>query len=425
MNEIIKELAKEARGLTAPNTEPAEKKGLPDGSPFSLELASYPDIVIRKEGRRTVKTLAIMPSVGTIFIKTQAMSKGEPVGEPDSSVADENAYKNFTAGMPDVWLPDGFWTRKIMGGTGFFRALLSIFNDSTVSEMIRKKAFPAGTDVIDAYVADDNFERLVEVYSESPALYTEFVDKKKAFLLLAKEYLFCAELKECFGLDGIRFFLNEYEKSPVWLTWSNDQYNSSDLARWRCDHVIPRFPMKLRSFTNYVLYEMIRMGYASNPAVFFETWDDTLQMEMLVYGKVRDKYPKSLLTLHKQLSYKTAMMQEEIDEKKLSERLAETKKYEGVFNGLAFIAPTSRQDFYNEALAQANCLASYVDKVINGDCQIMFVRKKDDVETSYITLSVVSGRPVEAKYANNVEISVHDRVTINEWFDRVSSKKGA
>ena len=88
-----------------------------------------------------------------------------------------------------------------------------------------------------------------------------------------------------------------------------------------------------------------------------------------------------------------------------------------------FVAPKSRQDFLDEAIAQANCLAGYVDKVINGDCLIMFVRKKEEPEKSYITLSVKGGRAMEAKYANNAPISGKDRLVIEQWFDRALYEK--
>lgn len=425
MSEAIKKLAKEAQMLidAGSSGKGAADGGFPPDSPFSLELASYPDIVIRKEGKRNIKSLVIMPSVGAVFIKTQALSKGIPTGEAESSVPDENEYRNFVSGMPDIRLPDGFWTKKVSGGISFFREVLELFEDPMVMEMIRKRMFPEDVDVLeDRRSFTSRYNLLAAAYSEYPGLYSELKDTEKSFSLLVQEIPFCNEIRDAFGIDGLRAFLREYEKTPLWLIPPETDYSETGgiHRKWRYRPVLPQFPMKAKSFTNYVLYESFRMGYAKDINSFFEEWNDTLQMEMTLYGKIRDKYPGSLPTVHRQLAYKTSMMNQEIDEKRLEERLKEVSVYEGKYRGLVFKAPECRQDFYDEAVAQANCLASYVSRVIDGDCQIMFVRKEESPESSYITLSVKNGRPQEAKYADNADIKAHDRFIIEKWFEKCS-----
>lgn len=320
MSEAIKKLAKEAQMLIDAGSggKGAADGELPPDSPFSLELASYPDIVIRKEGKRNIKSLVIMPSVGAVFIKTQALSKGIPSGEAESSVPDENEYRNFVSGMPDIRLPDGFWTKKVYGGISFFREVLELFEDPIVMEMIRKRMFPENVDVLeDRRNFTSCCSLLAAAYSEYPGLYSELKDTEKSFSLLVREIPFCNEIRDAFGIDGLRAFLREYEKTPLWLIPPKTDYSETGgiHRKWSYRPTLPQFPMKAKSFINYVLYEPLRMGYAKNINRFFEEWNDTLQMEMELYGKIRDKYPESLPTVHRQLAYKTSMMKQEIDEK--------------------------------------------------------------------------------------------------------------
>lgn len=53
--------------------------------------------------------------------------------------------------------------------------------------------------------------------------------------------------------------------------------------------------------------------------------------------------------------------------------------------------PNSTQDIKDESVSQNNCVASYIDKVIDGECHILFLRKKDNPSQSLITIEIRNG----------------------------------
>ena len=60
------------------------------------------------------------------------------------------------------------------------------------------------------------------------------------------------------------------------------------------------------------------------------------------------------------------------------------------------VIPQTRDDFKAEADAQHNCVYSmYLEKVINGDTHVVFVRRKDNPTRSLITCEVRNGRIVQ------------------------------
>lgn len=57
------------------------------------------------------------------------------------------------------------------------------------------------------------------------------------------------------------------------------------------------------------------------------------------------------------------------------------------------VIPTTREEFKAEAEAQSNCVyRMYLPEVLNGRTNIVFIRKKTDIENSYITCEVYEGK---------------------------------
>lgn len=69
------------------------------------------------------------------------------------------------------------------------------------------------------------------------------------------------------------------------------------------------------------------------------------------------------------------------------------------------VIPTTQKEFIDEGTNQHNCVARvYLPKVINGETNVVFVRKKDALDTSYITCEVSDGRILQflLKYNKHV-----------------------
>ena len=152
-----------------------------------------------------------------------------------------------------------------------------------------------------------------------------------------------------------------------------------------------------------------------NISQFFRTWIDTLDMQYQLYEKIKEKYPDDLLLLHNQLSYKCACMKQQIDERKFARQVEKASMYEGSYKGFVFIAPKKQQDLLDEAIAQTNCLAGYVNKFTNGDCIILFMRKKEAPERSYATVEIIGLDVVQAELKRNIKLGLEEKAILCEW----------
>ena len=50
-----------------------------------------------------------------------------------------------------------------------------------------------------------------------------------------------------------------------------------------------------------------------------------------------------------------------------------------------------------ESRQMSNCVRTYIDKIVNQNCQIYFMRKKEEQEKSFVTIEVVNGKVVQAR----------------------------
>lgn len=75
------------------------------------------------------------------------------------------------------------------------------------------------------------------------------------------------------------------------------------------------------------------------------------------------------------------------------------------------VIPTKEEQFKEEGKIQHNCVYSaYYPRVIDGKTNVVFIRKKDDVNTPYITCEVQNGRIIQ--YLGRHNSSIRDNLAI-------------
>lgn len=85
---------------------------------------------------------------------------------------------------------------------------------------------------------------------------------------------------------------------------------------------------------------------------------------------------------------------------------------------LKVVIPESPNDLINEGENQHNCVASYIKEHANKKTNILFIRKKNNIDESYITIELdeVNKCILQARYKYNKDVSdPADRAFIDEW----------
>lgn len=410
----IRELAKQAKALQRGEIVNPEKTAPVSHTTYQLALVNYPDFCIERNTAKTKQLIVIMPSCQGYYVK-YIRGKDEFIEELTPEL-----YSKFTAGMNSLELPADFWIRKVESGKQFGAELLVALKNKTYVEMIKYKVAPKFENLsINSRWNSSLYHDWIKTYEKYPALFREFFNSNKARTCLINSQAFMNALIDKFDLNNARDFLAHLELSLVEI---RDGYYCGFNGK------LPMVEMEYKAFRDYILYQSVFMGYGKNIGTFMNEWSDSISMQQSIYGKIKEKYHDDLPLWHHQLSYKSQVMKEQTDDKKMQEMVELASLYQGTSGQYVFIAPKCKQDFLDEAQMQQNCLASYVKRFSDGECIIMFMRKKKDPTQSLVTIEIRKDDDgnytvLNQKYqARNRSCTAEQEDAINKWLKRAINR---
>lgn len=126
-----------------------------------------------------------------------------------------------------------------------------------------------------------------------------------------------------------------------------------------------------------------------------------------------DKYPRHLLTTHRIAIRNYERLEQEFDEVAFEKRI--NSSMEMTFGNYKFYYPRSTQAIKDEAVMQNNCVASYIQRVIDGKCDILFLRYKDLPDKSLVTIEVRNNQIVQAYQKFNDPVTELQQDAIDKW----------
>ena len=114
-------------------------------------------------------------------------------------------------------------------------------------------------------------------------------------------------------------------------------------------------------------------------------------------------FPKDLRTAHAhtmaQIRYKENLdLETDYAEKR---RPAMRKKYEWAAMGMIVVVPEHVSDLIAEGEKQHNCVGGYMERVAKGQTDVVFIRKDEAPEKSYITMEIHDGKIIQARTKDN------------------------
>ena len=126
-----------------------------------------------------------------------------------------------------------------------------------------------------------------------------------------------------------------------------------------------------------------------------------------------DKYPRHFLTTHKIACRNYNRLKHQFDEEKFKNRI--NTDMEHTFGEHCFIYPKCIQDIKDESVQMSNCVSSYVQKVIDGGCDILFLRRKDSPDKSLVTIEIRNNKIVQALQKYNHPLTKEQQEVVDKW----------
>lgn len=212
------------------------------------------------------------------------------------------------------------------------------------------------------------------------------VDEKATLKEVLK---FCKETKE----NGNRIIYNEYvsAKYKEKIAQALKSYDLTDKEKDLIQYIIRRENVEIKT-SALVSYIKFLMPFYNNDYYSIER----KLMDYVSMCKDLKWEPKKgdFGSLYVQTKLTFELNKQKIEREKLEKNQPKKLFFED--ENFIIVIPVTSEEFKAESEAQGNCVyRSYLPEVLSGRTNIVFVRKKTDVDTSYITCEVHDGKIVQ------------------------------
>lgn len=235
-----------------------------------------------------------------------------------------------------------------------------------------------------------------------------------------RDRLYVSQFVESMGRDVTRDLLTGYLDK------------SAEHPRGGTADFLPRLACVLRTFEwRGIAYEPRRaceyaLSLLDMPAQRRRTrsyniqlWADALDMQQRVRGGVEDRYPADPAALLTELEREREMRRHEASDAAITRRAAELGGNGFESDGYLIRPAATVGEILDEANAQHNCVAGFIDKYASGQTDLWLMRKASDPDRPLVTVEVRGGAIRQAFQSHNRQVTAAQRGFLADWCETV------
>lgn len=420
MELTLKNLIAEGKQIQAIEVEPEiKKKTVSTLAEIEVVLENDSDVVLRRKTKTTSKLLIMILSQGLIYIKDEKNGETTPVDKISQIIKFFNDSRYSVCSFQQLRYRIWQLGYASMRPTNFVKYAVS--NKEDIKFWVNHKIF---------LTMDDSFIEFIKKGRETNPKFNEDIvwcyDFVQNFPAWTKNLE--PKLKKCYT------FLRVAEGLGV--TRDKIMYNLDNLIggaaifvpNFLDDGTIGRIEGCLKQvdfnrFCKYML-DLVQIEglhgnrYQSVGSFHLDDYIDYLDMQVQMYGKVKEKYLTNWLTEHhkiittynawKQLHKEDIMFN-------LSQKIKSLEYSKGEFS---IVVPTTTTEIVDEGFHLGHCVASYVNSILKGSTNIVFLRKTKELDKSWVTVEVRDGKIAQARGCGNRYCDLIEYKFLKEWGEK-------
>lgn len=224
---------------------------------------------------------------------------------------------------------------------------------------------------------------------------------------------YVSKLSDEFGIDRTSVFFNN-EMSYLGSTSKSREgiYNYRHI--YSTIRISEEHGLSANRLIRYIYFECyVSQGMEPNEATRY--YKDYMDMVKDMGLQNYDKYPKFLKTQHDIVRMNYNISLKENEEKIWNSIINDNSWLEWSNGDYVVMLPQKPEDLRDEGNQLAHCVASYVNKIVNKSSLILFLRKKEDIKKSLITVELMNNAIVQARGKFN-QLPKKDEVSALEKF---------
>lgn len=294
------------------------------------------------------------------------------------------------SGLAEAWgLVDGVDAIDIMGNINRSSYIYNWYKRPCMEQLIKTGLYKAATDVLKS----DN-DRIIG-YGVSPKetnIYDILNITKPVFKIARRRNL---------GLYDINYLRRFWEFDHTITETIFDQIRNLGSMDAIFD-IANRYNIPFVKIIEYIDSCYNNQCIERNEAI--RLWADYLRMAKDMTYRLDNKntkFPQSLKKEHDRATFSYKVVQDEMNRKRFVEQAKENQKYEYSFEKLMVKVPKTPEEIVEEGTNQKHCVASYVNRVREGDTVVAFIRYKETPNESYFTIEIKDDRIVQVRGYTN------------------------
>ena len=377
---------------------------------YEVVLENNTDFIIKRRTLKTERELVILVSQGLYYIKESKSGNIDPI-TPAS-------LQSFLRDLKDgfITLHEVHWLSMIFRESA--ELIMKVISDESLTDMCRHNCL-VNMHNPSWYITywKQNRKLFMRLYNMFPE--GAMADRKKYQTSIPVIFW----IEETYGANEAMYFAEKLVQSGVSEFDASERgsryYTDPAYAPHEAGHfkklMESDYNINLRRFIDYVFFDLYAQGYSSVTRDFFSEYMDFLDMQKKIYGKVKEKYPAHFKTEHDIMALKVNQAIVAARCENFSAQAEEIKELEYSGRGYSIVIPTKPEELADEGINLSHCVGQYIDRVANGECHILFLRRRATPDKSLVTLQLSGKQICQAQGSNRRNITDEERSFLMRW----------
>lgn len=381
---------------------------------YETILENDSDFVLERKTEKTDKMLVCILSQGLLYFKNA--KTGELSNTPTVK-----EVTNFIKECPQSKLPTKI--KYNIRSSSYVTQLSDYFiwamkNLQSAKELVNKKVFINPT----SYLLMDKVDKITSKQIDTLVYASNLFDKiknpnnwysnEKGVSVL---YNFITALDNVgVNKDKLTYNLDKLIQMKYPFLDFNDRY---DYMTW----AIRIGNLEFNHFVDYMqklnTREMLSIFSSTNYYTGFSLaeYRDYLDMQTQMYGDIKEKYPDNWLTSLQIMKAKFNAWKELHKDERFLNNVSKLKYLEYSDKEYCIVIPTKASDVVDEGAHLGHCVGSYVNRIVNGETNILFMRKVNEPEESLVTLEFKNNTLCQYKGYGDRPVTEEEDKFLTKW----------
>jgi len=369
---------------------------------YDVVLQNNIDFVIHRKTVTTDKNLVFLISQGTFYIQDNKSKNVETLSEQKLRGFFQSIYwDKFEMLDKVIW-----WSGR---PEGMISKMIKIIKNKDIQGMYKH-----------GICAEDyQIESWKEAFNNNIKLFKYCYDKCQASITnkdsFDKMLKLATMIEQQINYNNAKHFIDKFCESNIKMYLEEGHYSNKKEYHNTFINLINIYSLDFNRFIEFISFDLYSQGISQFDKNILSDYNDYLRMQISLYGKVKEKYPKYLRTEHDIIALKVSIYEKYKKELMLLNVVENFKHYEYKDKKYCIILPESSIDVVDEGISLSSCVSSYVDKVVKNETLIVFLRSIDEQDKSLVTVEVQNGSIVQAKGYANRPMTEEEEKFLMKW----------